>query len=63
MRDHNSLDQCGVAGIWLDSACILKIEAMKFDNELNIGWKRRRISKDDAKVFNLRSFKDEIVIY
>lgn len=62
MRDHNGSDQCGVVGIWLDSACILQIEATKFDNELNIGWKRRR-SKDDAKGFDLRSFKDEIVIY
>lgn len=39
MRDHNSLDQCGIAGILLDSACILKIEATTFDDELNIGWK------------------------
>lgn len=54
------MDQGGNIGIaerWVDSARILKIEATEFDDELYIGWERRRRFKNDAKPFGLRSFK------
>ena len=66
VRDHESVHQGGknrVAKIWLDSACILKIAATEFDDELDIEWERRITLKKDDEVFGLRSFKDKVVIY
>lgn len=65
VRDHDSLDQGGknrIAEIWLDYACILKIAATEFDDELDIECERIKL-EEDAKIFGLRSFKDKDVIY